>query len=403
MAGTHRYSLIVLALLATLAAATIAFNAHVDPYALEAEKASTTEAGPPRGGALHRTVVHARRANARTVILGTSRAQSGLPVDHPVFTEHRRPVVNLALGAASIDQLRLLLIHAHTTSPLAAAVIGLDLEAFLGEGRPDFDPSLLAGNPDSQPTPLSWLRTNVALATLYASVRVRWGIGPATEADGTDPAAQYDSQRSAVWTTEFRNFHSRLPRLFPGHRSSSTWADDVQRQAAIASFGQLLRYARRENIELHLFISPVHARYLDWYRRVGWWPLYEEWKRVLAAEIDREAKTQPGQPAFVLWDMSGFRGPAAETIPPLKDTTTRMHWYLETSHYNDRLGARILDTVMGLTAPESDWPVARIDVGTVNAHLRRLYNDADTWREMNPGETANVAAMVVYLRRQSRH
>lgn len=409
MASARHYVLTVLVLLATLSAAAIAFNAHVDPYSIDAAKAGNVGQARERAGALHRKVAHARHANAGTVLLGTSRVQSGLPIDHPAFGERHRPVVNLALGAASMEQTRLLLIHAHTSSPLRAAIVGLDFEAFLGAGRPDFDPRLLAGNPESLSPALTWLRTNVSRDTVWASVRQRWGIGRATEVERLDapaaiddPSRQNDSQRSIVWATEFWNFNARLPLLFPAPVTQSAWLGVPQRRAEIAAFGELLRFARRENIELHLFISPVHARYLDWYRRVGWWQPYEAWKRALAAEIDREAGEHRDRIPFTLWDMSGFRGPASEPVPRLSDTTTRMQWYLETSHYSDKLGARILDILLGAAAPDETWPVTRIDTQTLDSHLRRLYQDADAWREMHHGETTNVAAMVGYMRRHSR-
>jgi len=402
-----RYLLLVLILLAGLSAAAIAFNVGVDPYALEAAKTGKLDTGERRSGAAYRKAVHARHANARTVILGTSRAATGVPNDHAAFTEQQRPVINLALGAAGIEQTRLFLIHAHSTSPLRAAIVGLDLEAFLDDDRTDIDAGLLAGNPESQPALIAWLRTNVSLATLGASVRQHFGIELGNLADSSDATAGRDDtenegQRIDIWTTEFWNFHGRLPALFPGSGTRSNWSNDAARQAAMTAFRELLRYARREGIELRLFISPVHARYLDWYRRVGWWPLYEAWKRGLVTEIEREAHEHPEGKPFVLWDMSGFRGPAAEAVPRLNDATSRMQWYLETSHYNTKLGARILDIVMGNAALDEDWPVVRIDTRNVNAHLLRLYADADAWREANPGETGNVAAMVAYLRRQAR-
>lgn len=408
MPGARRYVLAVLLLSAALSAAAIAFNAQVDPYALAADHAGRLEGERRLGGGPYRIAARARDASARTVILGTSRAQSGIPVDHPSFTPARRPVVNLALGGASVEQMRLTLVHAHTSSPLREAIVGLDLEAFLDAGRSDFDPAVFAGNPESLPASLASLRRNLARTTLYAAIREHWGIGgdlmpESIDAPAAEGAPQENGQRVVVWTTEFRNFHGRLPSLFPGPGMHADAVGDSKRQAAMTAFGELLRYARREGIALHLFISPVHARYLDWYRRVGWWSLYEGWKRGLVAEIEREAREQHGGKPFVLWDMSGFRGPAAEAVPRLADTTSRMQWYLETSHYNAQLGTRILDVVLGTAAPDEDWPATRIDARNLRAHSMRLYADADRWRELNPGETANVAAMVAYLRRQSKH
>lgn len=409
MIGAKTFVIGMLGMTAALTAASIAFNAAVDPYALQPARAGKLDEAQGRRGALPRMAAYAEHARARTVILGNSRAQSGLAASHAGFDASLRPVVNLALGGSSIEQIRLLLAHAHASTPVRLAVVGLDLESFLDAGRTDFDPALLRGNDLSAPRSAAWLRIHTSLSTLNASIRQRFGLASGDDAALDDTrrpndadGALEDSQRSIVWATEFHNFHSRLPKLFPAMSADPAWSSDPARRQAMASFAQLLRFARHERIDLKLFISPVHARYLDWYRRVGWWSLYDEWKRALVAEIAEEAGSGHGGRPYVLWDLSGFRGPAAEAVPRLKDTTSRMHWYLETSHYHPRLGARILDVVLGRTVADDAWPVAQIDARNVNDHLRRLYRDADSWRAENPGEMGNVAEMVGFLRRMTR-
>ena len=153
------------------------------------------------------------------------------------------------------------------------------------------------------------LRIGVSRETLAASL-ARLGSendpapAGATPADAADKRAWripdealklWDGQRGVIWVAEYDNFYARLPLLFPQGASASRWAADRKRAAAMASFRELLRYARTHDIELRMFISPVHARYLEWYRRVGWWPLYESWKRALVEAIDAESKAGAGR------------------------------------------------------------------------------------------------------------
>lgn len=213
----------------------------------------------------------------------------------------------------------------------------------------------------------------------------------------------FDGQRGIIWAAEFNNFYSRLPYLFPPGPPGLRWNADKRRAAAMASFRGLLDYARREGIELRMFISPVHARYLEWYQRVGWWPLFEAWKRGLVDAIEAESTAASGRPAFALWDFSGFHALAAEPVPRVGDRSTRMRWYRDTSHYSPELGNLILDRVLGRPVPDgSPLPDARISRATIDRHLAGIRMGAVEYRLSQPGEVANVGEMLTYLRRVAR-
>ena len=104
---------------------------------------------------------------------GTSRAETGLDPSDEAFTREYRPVVNLGMGAVSIGQMRDLLIHANATSTVRWAIVGLDMESFLDDGRPDFDVAALSGNAESEPERLVRLRLDIARQTLAAAFE-RW-------------------------------------------------------------------------------------------------------------------------------------------------------------------------------------------------------------------------------------
>src|SRR6185295_2451254 len=117
-----------LTLLATLVAssAILAANWHFDPFSLK--QAGTANAAPAEGRAILKepfwyksfAVTSIRPAG---LILGTSRADWALDAAHPGFADGARPVYNLALPGASIDQLRELLVHAQRTRALRQVVL----------------------------------------------------------------------------------------------------------------------------------------------------------------------------------------------------------------------------------------------------------------------------------------
>ncbi len=403
-----RYLALVAVVTGALAAAVIGLCLHVDPYGLRAgnriDNPGETDA-TERAGAFWRKAFAVHQLMPRTVVLGTSRADSALDSDHPALSAGDVPVLNLALGAAQIEQMRLLLIHANTVSSgLQKAVIGLDIEAFLDRGRSDFHAAALAGNPHSEPAWLARLLVYFSPSALGSAV-ARLVAPESTLSNPPYEAVlkELEGQRGLVWTTEIKNFYARLAQLFPSAATATRWNANPRRHAAMQSFRELLAYAREHDIELRLFVSPVHARYLEWYRRVGWWPLFQDWKRELVYAIASE-QTAPGPSiAITLWDFSGFHAAATEAVPRLGDLETRMKWYRESSHYSPALGNHMLDLmVSGRSADGSPLPDARIDRGNIEPHLSRQTLDADTWRSAQRGEAENVREMVAYLRRIGR-
>ena len=381
-----------------------AVNLVLDPYDLK--RASSAAAGSATvvesRGAFLRAALAVRAHAPRTVILGTSRAHAALRSDHPAFGAGDVPVLNLALAASSIDQIRLLLIHAHTVSGVRKAIVGLDLESFFGAGRPDFDAAALAGNPETETAWRVHARTALSRDAVVASVHKVLSPNEATRASYDDELKELGGVRGMFWITEVNNFYARLPDLFPSPRGPYSWREDPRLLDSMRAFRDMLRYARANGIDLRLFISPVHARYLEWYRRVGWWPLFEAWKRAMVEAIAEEAGAQAGLQAYPLLDFSGFHAFATEPVPKLKDLAKRMAWYRESSHYSLALGDLILARVMAPASGESGLPDGRIEVANIERHLEQIAADGERYRETQPWEAANVREMVAYLRRIAR-
>jgi hypothetical protein len=346
-----------LTLVTTIAAmvAVLLVNWHIDPLRLKAPRGEETDLpasdSAPDGQEFWQKAFAVTGIKPAAVILGTSRADTGLDSAHAGFTLDARPVYNLALGGVDVAQMRDLLVHAQHARPLRMVVLGLDLEAFLPGGRADFDRAVLAGNAESAPEWMNRLRLNLSWHALRASAeRLR-------PPQATRPLREVlIGNRIHFQIAELANFHSRLPQLFPRWDPGDEWSTDPQRAASMRAFRELVWYAREENIDLRVFISPVHARYLELYRRVGWWPLFESWKRALVTVLAEEAAERPGRTAYPLWDFSGFNAATMETLPPSADLTTGMRWFLDSSHYSREHGSLILDRVLSRPGEPADAP-----------------------------------------------
>jgi hypothetical protein len=410
------YVIIVLGLAATLAGAVIVLNARVDPYGLVAGP-DTTNLAPdtPRPGAFWRKALTVRNTMPRTIVLGTSRAEFGIDPRSSAFASEYAPVLNLSLGGLSVEQMRLMLIHGNTVSPLRLAVIGLDLESFLDAGRTDFDAAALEGNRESEPQALVRLRLDISREALSATLAQLMvpaaasaelpavSVGPREWRISEPGLKLWDGQHGLIWAAEYDNFYARLPLLFPSASAASRWDAEPRRAAAMASFRELLRYAGSHDIELRMFISPVHARYLEWYRHVGWWPLFEAWKRALVDAIDAEAIGPAARPSVALWDFGSFHSIATEAVPPIGDHTTHMRWYRDTSHYSPDVGDLVLARVLSVPGLETSLlPDVRLTKATIDDRISRVRLEAARYRLAAPDESADIDEMLAYLRRVGR-
>ncbi len=108
----------------------------------------------------------------------------------------------------------------------------------------------------------------------------------------------------------------------------------------------MLDFARASDLDLRLFINPVHARLILAVREGGLWPQYEEWKRALVQAVAEEAVAS-GKPPFQLWDFSGFNSVTSEHIPDRGDFKTIMRGYWESSHYKSETGDLLLSKMLG--------------------------------------------------------
>jgi len=98
-------------------------------------------------------------------------------------------------------------------------------------------------------------------------------------------------------------------------------------------YRSIFSIAHKKGIELHVLISPSHARQWEVVRALGLWPVWEDWKRLLV-RINEEEAQRVGRMPFSLWDFSGYHDLTTEPVPALGDVETQMRWYHESSHYN---------------------------------------------------------------------
>ena len=100
----------------------------------------------------------------------------------------------------------------------------------------------------------------------------------------------------------------------------------------------LIQTCSDKNIELILFISPVHALQLMTFKQMGIWENFLNWKKKLT-HISRK------YPEIPLYDFTDLNLYITETLPVHKSAIV-MPSFWETSHYKETLGDHILNRVL---------------------------------------------------------
>ncbi|CAN5812185.1 hypothetical protein BH11PSE12_BH11PSE12_21800 [soil metagenome] len=149
------------------------------------------------------------------------------------------------------------------------------------------------------------------------------------------------------------------------------------------------------NTEIHLIIYPYHAQILMMFEQLGLWPLFEEWKTLIAKEVAFVQATHPNA-SITLWDFSGFSPIQCEKIPSKDHITAATQWYWEAGHFKSTLGDVMLSKILTKQkAAISDSSFGfLLTSGNIKADQLRIQNERATCMATYPELFADVAKLI---------
>jgi hypothetical protein len=314
----------------------------------------------------------ARRGDWQVIILGSSRAESGLPADHPFLTTNR--ACNLSLTAARFPELVAALDFASRHNRLEHVILCLDFYMFSSGSRwlDNFAESRF--NPDlnlfsyycKQLLGRAW--TDRTWDTIGRRLR---GYKPVPQA-----TRGFHSHNLGPGTSQ-RELFSRVMRVLGvGYRRQTL------DPAYLEEFRKVVRVCRQQKIDLQVAIMPVHALDLELLYANGRWNEFEQWKQGLVRVLAEEGV----EGKFGLWDFTGYAGPPAEPVPPEGDVKSRMKFYFENSHCTPVLGSLMLDAIYG--GAETNGVGIKLNRSNVNARLAQILQERAAYARTNASEIA---------------
>lgn len=374
-------------LLVGLLAATL-LNAFVDPFGVIA-------AGWGDHSAFHRTEAaeYAREAKLvavdairpRTLILGSSTAFNGIPADSALW--RARPVYNLAVGGATIQEIEWLLKYAYASGRVRQVIVNLDFYMFNMR------------NPTQMTPPGRGLAARLLRYFELMSSRAAFVASLETLATQrtTNCVVQLNGDELCHPRAATQGGYLRAFQLTESsYLTNNTWFAqgsgfdfrDAQGESSFNAYRRILEFAADHRIDLRITLSPSHARLWTALRLAGLEDAFQAWKERLVA-IDLAVARGAGRPSFPFWDFS-YATPL--TVELIAAGPQKMNYFLETMHFTSTLGTKMLERVFD--APDQDRTFGRRldDSATPAVEIAdeaRLQSD---W-ERNPGVIQDLEAL----------
>lgn len=337
-------------------------------------------------------VYELNRVAPRTVLLGSSRVAVGMDARSSSWPPDRWPVYNLGLGSAMPYASFRYLQHLMTNHIPESVIVGLDFEYFLDvlesqhAAAGDFE-SRLAVNSDGSPNRNVGRQqlldfAQIALSSDSLSDSFATVIGN-IEGDTSDTADGNESDQEL-----FRE------RVKTGTFPRMEWIDVVnarrfsgdRNQFAMADLRALLDLCEAHGTRVTLYIHPMPADTMEMMDLLGYWPMFEDWKRELVRVASQYPHRETAE-GIVLWDFSDYDTYSTETVRP---DGRVMHWFWESWHYTRALG----DLVVGRMFDGSTAHFGAV-LTTVNieSHLMQIRQRRQQYRMSHRADIDRVKAV----------
>lgn len=334
--------------------------------------------------------VHVLQQPPEILILGASREHYGIDPTHPAF--QAKTAFNAAIQSQPLIEskeiLKALSVRPNFPKQVVFGIMFEQADDLRKQAPADFS---LATFDKAYPYQLL-----ASLSTLEDSARtVLKNVRESTlseRLDGVTTWQEQDLQRIG----QHKAFKVSEGKYLAGNQfSCQGTAIEVRQSKKMLHFQEAIAIAYRMQSDMKIFIGPSHARQWETIQASGLWEQFEEWKRMVIEIVETEAVKAKAMP-FPIWDFSGYSSVTTETLPVESDTSSRMQYYNESSHYALAAGNLVLDRIFNFKSPDRTVPEdfgVLLTPQTIEVHLALIRADRERYRQTHPQDVAEIEAM----------
>ncbi|GAX42411.1 AMP-dependent synthetase and ligase [Tolypothrix sp. NIES-4075] len=293
------------------------------------------------------------------IFFGTSRTKRGLDPRHPIF--HDQNTYNLAMAGATMYEIRRYFDHVLANQPnLKQVVLGLDYTSFAMNQKfqDDFDEGRLEQKTITLKDLISVLFSTDAFEDSLKTLAKNLSHSKSQKYSFFKGLEIIDDKKELPGS--FQNFIQGG--VYPLRKKDKYLLSEEQ----LKELKSLIEICHSRNIDLKLFISPIHATLLEVYRVRDEWSEIERWLRSIVKLTD-------------VWDFSSYNSITTEEIK------NQMQYYLDYSHYRKEVGNLILNRIFNFqqeTVPRDFGVIITPD--NIESHLAQINTDHAAWAKNHP-------------------
>lgn len=408
------YLRIYLGCLSLLLVLMAGFNFLVDPYDINsAFKRQAINGIKPEIASHIRLSKAYRTVNSPPVaiVLGSSRALT-IDTAHSDWS-NPEPRLNLALDGVNMFEVLQYFKHASQQGKLQHAIIGLDFfyfNIYWASGDQSGNAVFLEGNDPFKkaavyaqlPVLLSFDTVSNSIATIRSNNEI-----PSPKNNLPRISANDSASIPQIREKFLRSETQYIKELyFPAPLKRYAF-DNNAGQSSLNEFRELIRLAKKKNIDLDLYISPSHARQWELIRAAGLWPLFETWKRALVNILEEEYPRSPEKNEYRLWDFSGYTSITTEALPNTSGSSHDMKYYRDSSHFSPETARLVLNRIFAEKSRKFDFPAdfgVAINKNNIDSHLAAIRKQQTQYQVTHPDEILEIETLVASLKgKQSDH
>lgn len=347
-------------------------------------------------------LVNARASKANAYIFGNSRVEIGLNPDYEGFASAGLSAYNLALSGTriSVTKRELQFLKESGMKP-ELVILGVEFLDYLldPDDHAPLAPIASASNARNV-SDLKWqFDTLFSLASVADSLKTLQ-IQKDSEAEtisprGLNPFFEYKKYvRQEGYYPIFQQRAVEYAKVF-AHKPHGIRLNSTGTSPELEGLRAVLSILATESKESHVIIYPYHAQILAMFEQAGLWPAFEQWKSVLASEVDMMNKRYPNA-HITLWDFSGYGEMQCELIPGKNNKQATTQWYWEAGHFKQKFGdlilARLLEDRIGVRSAVQTG----VQLGTNNAldNQLRIQKERSTCKMTSPDMFGRVVELV---------
>ncbi|WP_066055723.1 hypothetical protein [Robertmurraya korlensis] len=301
------------------------------------------------------------------ILLGTSRTQIGLDPNY-YYKKTGDTAYNLGLSGANMYEQRLYFDYSLLVNPnLEKVIIGLDFEAFN-----EYRPNTATFTEDRLNSKL--FKINDLLINLLTYQATRDSFKVISDNFYNESMYTFNTilkngshNEEAILSQHIELLDSGKNRFYD-HLKEHLQSETVLKKYKLSrnrlnDLHYIINTSRSHNIELIIFIHPIHAIQLEGILKAGLWDEFEKWKNEVV-------ELTP------VWDFTGYN--FITTSSP-----NNFNIYLDQSHYRKKVGNLIFDKILSYNENYSTEFGVILTNKNISSYLKTIRIDRNNWESDN--------------------